>query len=287
MTYDIRQSALLALHNTLYESMGQKKVEDEEYFLHPILLNFDQAYCGQEFYKQMKYHWIDCTDMKGCSCYCDEEAKQKIRTLIQPYPINGIHYIDSGNYHYVSQLWLEKVREPFILVVFDHHTDMQPSLFQNLLSCGCWVKQVIDTNPYLRKVFLVGAKEELIQQIPNEYTEKVICYSEKTCIHEKSWKKYFNQYEEIPFYISIDKDVLTKSEVMTNWDQGSMTMVELEAILRHILYKHQVLGVDICGEYIAKSNLVNECKAQKLNNRANQKLLDLIVSGKQVNCINE
>ncbi len=49
--------------------------------------------------------------------------KERIATF-QP---EEIHFIDSGNHHYMSKLWTDKITSPFSLVVFDHHPDMQPS----------------------------------------------------------------------------------------------------------------------------------------------------------------
>lgn len=40
----------------------------------------------------------------------------------------GIHFLDSGNYHYVTKLWLDQVKEPFDLLVLDHHTCWRYSL---------------------------------------------------------------------------------------------------------------------------------------------------------------
>lgn len=41
----------------------------------------------------------------------------------------GIHFIDSGNYHYMTRLWLTRMDQPFCLLVYDNHTDMQPPGF--------------------------------------------------------------------------------------------------------------------------------------------------------------
>ena len=61
---------------------------------------------------------------------------QQIQDKIKDLSVHGIHFIDNGNYHYLTKLWIEKIDEPFILVVFDHHSDMQKPLYQDFLSCG-------------------------------------------------------------------------------------------------------------------------------------------------------
>lgn len=59
----------------------------------------------------------------------------------------------------MSKFWTDRIREDFVLILFDHHTDMQPSRFGELLSCGSWVKDVMDENPFVRKVVIIGADE--------------------------------------------------------------------------------------------------------------------------------
>lgn len=240
------------------------------------IMNFDNVYKEENFYRDYPYDWINCSDIKGANCYCDEQAKELIRQRIKPYTSYGIHYIDSGNYHYVTELWLEKVKEPFVLVVFDHHTDMQPSLFEQLLSCGSWVKQVIDTNPYLQKVFILKPKKELVNQMPEKYKEKVICYPDSIEAPEQILMKHMDQYQNLPFYLSIDKDVLSQKETMTNWDQGEMTLPQLEQFLVHIMEHHPVIGVDICGEYPQESEWNTYQVGLRKNNKVNQELLQLI-----------
>ena len=67
---------------------------------------------------------LDCQDIPGTNCYCDSLAEEEIGKRIAPFGPEGIHFLDSGNYHYLTKLWLELVKVPFELLVFDHHTDM-------------------------------------------------------------------------------------------------------------------------------------------------------------------
>ena len=91
---------------------------------------------------------MDFTGLKGVNGYCDEEAGREIRERIEDLSPMEVHFIDSGNFHYISKFWTDKIREDFVLVLFDHHTDMQPSRFGELLSCGSWVKDALDTNSF-------------------------------------------------------------------------------------------------------------------------------------------
>lgn len=116
------------------------------------ILNFNHTYENQDFYKKKDYKIIDLYDLKNVSRYCDEKTLNIIRKKLYDIENYKIKFIDSGNYHYISYLILEKIKKPFVLVLFDHHTDMQPSYFEELMSCGCWVKKTLDDNEYIEKV---------------------------------------------------------------------------------------------------------------------------------------
>ncbi len=90
-------------------------------------MNFTHVYEQESFTKNKKFVWIDCTDITGTDCYCDKDAMRILKERIATFPPEGIHFIDSGNHHYMSKLWTDKITSPFSLVVFDHHPDMLPS----------------------------------------------------------------------------------------------------------------------------------------------------------------
>lgn len=236
-----------------------------------IIMNFSKVYEQEEFMKDSRFQWIDCTDVHGCDCYCDTDAMNILIRKIAPYPPEGMHFIDSGNYHYLSKLWTDKINYPFSLIVFDHHPDMQPSLFDGLMSCGCWVKTVLDTNPYCRKVCIIGASEQLIKEERDPlYNNRLAFYSEKDLKDEKTWKQFASIHINEPVYISVDKDVLNRQEAVTNWDQGTLSLAELEELLFIIIKKQQIIGVDICGECPETLSLFNSQRDQQINNRTNR-----------------
>ncbi len=213
-----------------------------------VILNFSDIYTEESFYKNEKIRWINCTDISGANCFCDNEASKEICNRIKDLPPQGIHFIDSGNYHYISKFFTDKIQEDFILVVFDHHPDMQPSLFDELLTCGSWVKSSIDTNKHLKKVILIGTSDELLKKIDDRYTEKLIEFKESQLEDHDAWQRFYNMHFDLPIYISIDKDVLNPEEDITNWDQGKATMQELKRLLSVLLRHGRIIGIDICGE---------------------------------------
>ncbi|MDD7454899.1 MAG: arginase family protein [Bacteroidales bacterium] len=192
---------------------------------------------------------IDCTDIEGCSCYCDSSAEVQIKSrmaAVLPEGADGVHFIDSGDYHYITKFWTDRIREPFNLILFDHHPDMQNPEFPGFLSCGGWVRTVMD-NPYSRKILIAGSTPDLAK-------EALMAAGRVWLIDERHITNdalavampFFDL--GLPVYVSIDKDVLDTEWARTDWDQGTMTLQMLESWIRQIFEKVRVIGVDICGE---------------------------------------
>lgn len=95
---------------------------------------------------------VDLTGLDGTTCYCDQEAEAAIESAFKGLPLNALHWIDGGDYHYLTDIWLRFLREPAQLVLIDHHPDDQtPSLSSDILSCGGWVAHSKRCNPMLRE----------------------------------------------------------------------------------------------------------------------------------------
>lgn len=253
--------------------------------------------------------WIDCKSISGTDCYCDDDAQAEINSKMDNVlscvkkisggtsndkHIPGIHFFDNGNYHYMSKLWTDRIQEPFDLIVFDHHPDMQPPRFEGILSCGGWVKEVLDNNPFVRNVMLIGVADHLIEEIKNEpsaefekYANRVTFIPESSLIdaqeqnHFSSLLETFSAALPLSVYISIDKDALSINEAITNWDQGSLTWNQLKSFLQKAFEVRNVLGIDICGERAREQDYANgmdEGTADQVNNQLNINLYKTIVS---------
>ena len=138
-----------------------------------LMMDFSGIYEDQQFWRGKEAVRVEARDIPGTNCYCDEDAMNAIRSRIAPYSSGEIHFIDSGNYHYMTRIWLEKIPEPFELLVFDNHTDMQPPAFGGLLSCGGWIYDSIMELPLLKKVILIGPDEEAFSRVEPEFQKKV------------------------------------------------------------------------------------------------------------------
>ena len=247
------------------------------------ILNLTGIYNQESFYLQDKSsRFVDLSDISGTNCMCDEMAGIEILDRLYRYGDSsggsaseggisrGIHFIDNGNYHYMSALFLSQVKEPFSLVVLDNHPDMQQPMF-DILSCGGWVLDVIQKNSYVRDVHIIGAKKALVDELPMEVREMARFYDAGELPN--------TQY---PLYLSIDKDVMSRDEIVTNWDQGSMGKRELFCLVKKLLEResgsggHGIIGVDICGECAPEQEDCDLDRAIRGNDEFNSKMLELL-----------
>ena len=242
-----------------------------------IIMDFSGIYRQQQFWQdgeiQKNISWVEVQELPGSNCYCDEDAMDILRQKLEKFETDGIHFIDSGNYHYMSRIWLEKLCVPFRLVVFDNHTDMQPPAFGGLLSCGGWVAASLEELPLLKEVVLVGPDQEAFDQTDTVLQEKVRFLSRER-LREMTMEEKVLFFEELsvdlPVYLSVDKDVLCAEDASTTWSQGDMTLEELGQFVAILLEKQDILGMDVCGECDPDA-----CEGDHLNNLANRELLEI------------
>ena len=229
--------------------------------------------------------WLDLRDIEGTDMYCSPEAADAIRRRLAPFGFRGIHLIDSGNYHYMTGFFTEQIRQPFALVYFDHHTDMQEPMAAGLLSCGDWVREVLRSQPLARQILMIGPEEKAVREAFPDRRQlhrvleggRVIAVSRQTLLKGSCRPALARLRPELPLYISIDKDVLGRQYAMTNWDQGTMTPVRMNQILRVLLRRRTLLGADICGEYPLDEGITAQSiQAWKLNRRENRQLVEVI-----------
>lgn len=177
---------------------------------------------------------VDCRDLAGTSCYLSDEAREEILRRISDCPLEAVHWIDSGDYHYLTKLWADRIRERFSLVLYDNHPDMQAPAFGEILSCGGWVRSLLREHPFLEKVYLVGTSDALAEET-RWAGERVVRLPAGP----------------VPVtgavYLSIDRDVLDWADARTDWDQGSMRLPVLLRDVKDLAERCRILGVDICG----------------------------------------
>ena len=234
-----------------------------------LLMNLSGTYEEQDFWREEQVTWIRLEDLSSTNCYCDEPAVWAIREKIREFALSGIHFIDSGNYHYMTRIWMDKAKSPFSLLVFDNHTDMQPPAFGGLLSCGGWIADALESVKLLDHVFLVGPDQPAFDQVQQTYKERVTFLSREDLQTARqtdsssgvaaSFLEMLSEYEKkagklSPVYLSVDKDVLNEQEVKTTWSQGDMSLTELKSCLEELqsflkARKLPLQAADVCGEW--------------------------------------
>ena len=157
---------------------------------------------------------IDLRSTEGTNCYCSPAAAGIIRKALRRLSPHGLHWIDTGDYHYLSLFWMELLREPFALALFDNHPDDQDGAFDaGTLSCGNWVKEARRSLPLMKADYRNTAEIPL----------------------------------DLPVYLSIDLDVMPRQYARTDWDQGELARSLLISDIGRIAAEHRILGIDVCG----------------------------------------
>lgn len=277
--------------------MGDSKVKNEN-----LILDFTHVYCDEDIKDIDRFRYIDCSDIQETDMYCSKNAYEKIWGRIEPYGIQGIHYIDSGNYHYISKIITDHIDEPFGLVMYDHHTDMQMPMVPEMMSCGDWAGQALSQNKNLRQLVIVGPPESDIEQTLESYSRsqsgRLLTFSAEDLHGDLLENKLKLIRTDLPLYISIDKDVLGPEYTETNWSQGDMSIDGLERLLSVFLggqgeeknsdacrndernagdIRHsRILGIDICGEIQTDIPVPEYLEAEEKNEKVNIELFRFI-----------
>ena len=77
-----------------------------------VIMDFSGIYQNEQFYEGEQISWIDLSDISGTNCYCDGDAQAQILERMEKYPVSGIYFIDSGNYHYMSRIGAGRGEKP-------------------------------------------------------------------------------------------------------------------------------------------------------------------------------
>lgn len=199
----------------------------------------------------MKVIRSDFSALEGTNCYCSEESAAHIRQAVSSLPLNAVHMIGTGDYHYISLFWLERIQEPFTLVLFDNHPDDQPSAFSpDTLSCGSWVAEARKLPCCIGTYWLTKADCEAAGK-NLRCTHPTTGFAGGPPVHEATGGHGFSRLplrlQGQPIYISIDLDVLSREYARTDWDQGTMSLDDLTEAVLELKKSTRIIGVDICG----------------------------------------
>lgn len=176
---------------------------------------------------------FDLRGLEGSFRYCSAESESTVRALLGSARFADIAWIDTGDFHYLSKLRMELIREPFALALYDNHPDDQEGAFDSdILSCGNWVLAARRSNPFLKEDF--RNPEPSGGRFPWGGSPK------RSSLEGSS-------AEGLPLFISIDIDLLSEEYARTGWSQGSWSLDRLLRSLDALCKGRVIAGVDICG----------------------------------------
>ena len=130
--------------------------------------------------------------------------------------------------------------------------------------------KVIENNPNVRDVHVIGADRELIDKLDIDDAKLVKFYDVSDVRDELPDTEY-------PVFLSVDKDVVRREELVTNWDQGEMTKDELLKFIKELFNSREVIGVDICGECAPDQEGIDIAKEASVNDELNLKIIKEII----------
>ncbi|MGI8820518.1 MAG: hypothetical protein ACR2ID_06605 [Chthoniobacterales bacterium] len=173
----------------------------------------------------------------------------------------------SGDFHFLTALWLRRVEEPVVVVSFDNHPDwdVRPPRW----ACGGWVNRALEL-PHVRAVSVWGcggaecwwpgnifanhrAPREKLEAHPWADERPSAQQNHRGAILRSNWRSLFEafvgQLNGGTVYITIDLDCLTAREAVTNWDAGRFTAEEVAWALGRLQAGACVVGGDLCGAF--------------------------------------
>jgi hypothetical protein len=186
---------------------------------------------------------------------------------VRAQPADFILY-GSGDFHYLTALWLRRLREPVTVVCFDNHPDwdIRPPRW----GCGGWVNRALEL-PGVGRVGVWGCGNfELAwpsRLFANHRALKsgrleVHAWGERQpppvqrcfdCMSRENWRGRFVRWVESlagkAVYVTIDLDCLCREDALTNWEAGLFTVADLVWAVDHLRGQARIVGADLCGAY--------------------------------------
>jgi arginase family enzyme len=192
-----------------------------------------------------------------------ENFYREVEPKLAPFVLYG-----SGDFHYLTALWLRRVREPITIVSFDNHPDwdIRPPRW----GCGSWVNRALEL-PQVKKVSVWGCgnfecwwPHKIFGNQRAERTGRLEVHpwaddrpasarERRGAVVRQDWQQRFLAFaKELTgdnVYVTIDLDCLRAEEAVTNWESGRFTLDDLEWALSELRNTARVVGGDICGAF--------------------------------------
>jgi hypothetical protein len=192
-----------------------------------------------------------------------EKFYREYELKIAPFTLYG-----SGDFHYLTALWLRRVAQAVIVVSFDNHPDwdIRPPKW----GCGGWVNRALEL-PNVKRVSVWGCgnfecwwpqqvfgnrraeREGQLEVHPWADDRPMKDRQRRGAILRGDWQEKFQAFVKglgnADVYVTIDLDCLRAEEAVTNWEGGRFAIVDLVWALEKLRESSRIVGGDICGAY--------------------------------------
>lgn len=224
--------------------------------------HMDEKDFSNKIYKNLYSTKIDLYDLRETYVMCSLDTLDEISTRLPTHSEDKLYFLGDGNYHYLTLVLLNRLKDPFTLVVFDHHNDAGDIPFPQMTSCGSWIQTALGELDLLQEVFIIGANADNMKETKSVLKNK-LTYLNAESISEKSLQQLSSAIQTENIYLSIDRDFLSEKEVQTNWDQGDHLLTELLFFIEVLCADHTLIGADVCGDIVWDYRTLNKYTMQE------------------------
>lgn len=202
-------------------------------------------------------------------------AMEKLARRLDASTRGAVTFFGSGDYHHVSDVLLSQWGDtPLSLVVFDAHPDFDVT--SPWPCCGSWINAALQRRN-VQKVVVIGlGRTDLrgwhllrgnrgalqsgrLELFPASWPRSKTLT--RRGVTDREWEtvaqfgldvlmqKIIARLPTRAIYLSIDKDCLAARHAFTNWEEGELSLPDLENALRLLAAKTDILSADVTGEY--------------------------------------
>lgn len=201
-------------------------------------------------------------------------------------------FYGSGDFHHLTLMLALRLEQKVSIIHFDNHPDWV-GLPANL-NCGSWVSRALTHASVARIVTIGPASDDMrAPQLKGGdlsglragrqemhafasgrtfyagtgFEAPGACASRGIGRDSLHWQglegddwharmaAIADRLPDAPLWITLDKDVLTPDEAVTNWDQGRLTLEQVFSAIAVFAARRPVLGMDVCGDYSPDAGL--------------------------------
>jgi hypothetical protein len=192
-----------------------------------------------------------------------EKFYREYQPELTPFLLYG-----SGDFHYLSALWLRRVARPVVLVSFDNHPDwdVRPPRW----GCGGWINRALELS-HVQRVSVWGCgnfecwwPHQIFGNLSAERAGNLEVHpwaDERSArarrrpgaILRHNWQDHFETFVDNlrggDVYVTIDLDCLERNEAATNWENGRFKVIDLVWALAKLRNGCRIIAGDICGGF--------------------------------------